>query len=245
MDAKKSNSVLPRRIVLPLGNAIIFGLLLWLANVASTWLVVAVFVLWAWYVYRLFFVGHARVLFLFLTFVGVSLLFALHVSAGGWQLLGFAALAGLMYVFIGAATVLSAQYKVYASIVYYAAVFLASSYIAARAPLGGVVSVVILWVLYVLMFKDYASFIIGERTRRITVWAMVMSLVAVQLLWVSLFLSIGFLGSAALVLVFWVAGIDIFLRFFEGTLSRTALYKDIGFFAAFSLMALMLVYIAG
>jgi len=244
MDAKKSNSVLPRQIALPLLNAVIFGVLLWLANAVGTWLVIIAFLMWIWYVYRSFFVGHARMSFLFLTFVGVSLLFSIHINAGGWQLLGFAALAGLMYVFIGAVTVLSAQYKAYASIIYYATTFLLSAYIAARAPLSGAVSLVILWALYVLMFRDYAAFIIGKRTRRITAWAMVMSLVAVQLLWASLFLSIGFLGSAALVLVFWVSGTDIFLRFFEGTLSRAALYKDIGFFAAFSLMALLLIYLA-
>jgi uncharacterized membrane protein YfcA len=85
-----------------------------------------------------------------------------------------------------------------------------------------------------LMLRDYLAYAQGTYNRRLRLFALLIALGTVQVLWAAMLLPIGFLGAASLALAFYIIAVDSAGHSLAGTLSPRRITENIAFFLASS-----------
>ncbi len=103
-------------------------------------------------------------------------------------------------------------------------------------------SVLILLLFLYFTGKEYAAWKTESVHGRLRVYLGGIALLTAQTAWIVSSFSVGYLNGAALVLVFHMTALTVVIHYFRGMLQKTELLKDIGFFAFFSAIVLILSY---
>lgn len=223
-------------------NSVIFAVILGLALKTHSWWWIFFYCVYAFYIYFYFFKTEASKLFFsFLFFLVISLRIVFDVFFGFVDFFIIIFLAGLFFILIGLKSIHFHNPRLFSGIFYYFLIFLGSLYLLIfsfnnsswwRMILG--------FIFFYLISKDYFSVIFDKFDGRKKVFSLVLSFASSQLLFVSSFLSIGFLNSASLVLIFWTVAVDLSYHFFCGILTKRIIIRDSIIFIVFSLLSIFI-----
>lgn len=191
----------------------------------------AIFFAYAIYLFFYFFRNNSGLSFTFFSLIAVfwGVMGASDDSASWLLAISFGL---LLFLFLGIKSLRLPHHKTAAGVVYYGLAFAVTAFFTAtpffwlRLPL--------LFFFFFFLARDMSKFFIREWSGRQKVYILTGALLVAELSFFAALLSMGFLSSALLVLVFFIPLFDIFQNFFLGTFSRIMLWRNVGFTAFFS-----------
>ena len=240
MQIKKLKLDLNPQILLQFLNSLVFVLFLFIFNASSATVFIVLFILWCWYLYNKFFSKRAELFFMFLSFMLSSFFVAVSIGDSGFNFVVFLFLGVLLYMFMESVSMSLSQFKSIFSIFYYILIFIISSFAVNFMMEYGSITILVMFLVYYLTLRNFISFTLEEKNKITSLWSLVISFVSVQFLWAPSFLSIGFLGIATEVIIFWVFSVDIMIKELSGFLTKKIVLRNAILFITFSFLALLL-----
>lgn len=233
---KKLKSLLPARILSPLFKVAVFVALFWWLSLTGSILAGVAYVIWGGFLHATLFnrKSHSPFFFSFLSLYVLAFLLALTLPpASPIEAIGLV-LGALLFMVWGTYAPIFSQYRLYASIFYYVFFFIASAWASMEVFAGGWWLVPLVWAGLYAVTREYMLLFLDSWNRRTHVFAVVLSLFAVEEIFLASLLSVGALNVASLAMVFVLVALDVYVQASRGVLTREAAYKDAALFAGLS-----------
>lgn len=150
----------------------------------------------------------------------------------------------LFFLLLGVKNFIFSKGKLILTIFFYFLSFLIFSFILRFFSFSSIIGWIISFLLFFFLLKEFFIFLTGDSfwDRRKKIYLLAVSFLTFQTLWISSLLSLGFLNSASLSLVFLIVALDIIFHYFSGSLNRAILVKNLSFLLLFSLIILFFPY---
>ncbi|MFA6495414.1 MAG: hypothetical protein WC246_03695 [Candidatus Paceibacterota bacterium] len=221
---------------MPLFKVAIFVALFWWLAWSGSIIAGIAYIAWGGFLHITFFnrKTHSQFFFSFLSLYVLGLALALTVSPSTpIEVVGLA-LGALLFIVWGVYAPIFSQYRLYASIFYYVFFFVASAWASSEVFAGGWWLVPLVWAGLYAVTREYMSLFLDAWDRRTHMFALVLSLFAVEGILLASLLSIGALNVASLAMIFVLVALDLYVQAMRGVLTGEAVYKDAAIFAGLS-----------
>jgi hypothetical protein len=226
-------------------KAVAFALLAGLVTYSrSPWWIAALLV-WAVHLYLVHVRGRTPSLsWTFWSFVAVSVVISRTSMLGSLNVPLYVALGVVLYLMLGTTALRFENFRVWGSVAYYLLVFAAVALLIQASPWNRAWwAIPATFAFFFLTGREYIQLMTGVFSRRLSIFRLIIALMATQIVWAASLLSVGFLSAAALVLVFVMGVFNLQMRYFAGLLDRRNLLKDTAFFGAFLVLTAVLLLV--
>ncbi len=244
---KRLKSLLPAHTLSPLFKVAVFVALFWWLAWTGSILAGIAYVIWGGFLHATLFnrKSHSPFFFSYLSLYVLGFVLALTLPpAAPIEAIGLV-LGALLFVVWGTYAPIFSHYRLYASIFYYVFFFIASAWASMEIFAGGWWLIPLVWAGLYAVTREYMLLFLDAWNRRAHIFALVLSLFAIEEIFLASLLSIGALNVASLAMIFVLVALDVYVQAMRGVLTKEAAYKDAVLFAGLSGLVLAIPLLLG